>query len=145
MTILGSQNICINAKKAVSERGLDMTSSGIIYHESDTLKGRLLDPPDRLVAKDLLIRNTNIQGSNIFVRLRKLLEAGGFDEALVSTTDRDICIRLADLKTVRYCALAGHLVHHYAEKRPASLVNAWRRCQARRTGLFLSQASGQDV
>ena len=102
-------------EKAVSERGLDMTASGIIYHESTTLKGRLLDPPDRLVAKDLLIRNTNIQGSNIFVRLRKLLEAGGFDEALVSTTDRDICIRLADLKTVRYCALAGHLVHHYAE------------------------------
>lgn len=102
-------------EKMVSERSLDMTASGIIYHESATMKGKLLDPPDRLVAKDLLTRNTNIQGSNIFIRLRKLLEAGGFDEALVSTTDRDICIRLADLKIVRYCALAGHLVHHYAE------------------------------
>ena len=102
-------------EKAVSERGLDMTASGIIYHESVAPEGRLLDPPDRLVVKDLLIRNTNIQGSNMFIRLRRLLEAGGFDEALASTTDRDICVRLADLKTVQYGALAGHLVHHYAE------------------------------
>ena len=102
-------------EKAVSERSLDMAASGIIYHESATSGGELLDPPDRLAVKDLLIHNTNIQGSNMFVRLRRLLEAGGFDEALASTTDRDICIRLADLKTVQYCALAGHLVHHYAE------------------------------
>ena len=102
-------------EKAVSERGLDMAASGIIYHESAAPEGRLLDPPDWLVVKDLLVRNTNILGSNMFVRLRRLLEAGGFDEALASTTDRDICIRLADLETVRYCALAGHLVHHYAE------------------------------
>ena len=92
-----------------------MVASGIIYHESATVEGRLLDPPDQLVVKDLLVRNTHIQGSNMFVRLRKLLEAGGFDEALISTTDRDICVRLADLKTVQYCALARHLVHHYAE------------------------------
>ena len=102
-------------EKVVLERDLDMAASGIIYHESAAPEGRLLDPPDRLVIKDLLIHNTNIQGSNMFVRLRRLLEAGGFDEALASTTDRDVCIRLADLETVQYCALAGHLVHHYAE------------------------------
>ena len=102
-------------EKAVSERGLDMAASGIIYHESATPRGRLLDPPDRLMVKDLLVHNTNIQGSNMFVRLRRLLEAGGFDEALASTTDRDICIRLADMEMIQYCALAGHLVHHYAE------------------------------
>ena len=49
------------------------------------------------------------------MRLRKLLEAGGFDESLASTTDRDICIRLADLGSVRYGSLPEHLVHHYAE------------------------------
>ena len=100
-------------EKASSKYNLDMAASGITYHGPDAQK--LLDPPDRLVVKDLLVGNTNIQGSNIFARLRRLLEAGGFDEALVSTTDRDICIRLADLGTVRYGAVSGHLVHHYAD------------------------------
>ena len=45
----------------------------------------------------------------------QLLEAGGFDEALTSTTDRDICIRLADLGTVKFGALNECLVHHFAE------------------------------
>ena len=45
-----------------------------------------------------------------------MLEAGGFDESLKSTTDRDICIRLADLGSVRYGAVRRHLVHHYAER-----------------------------
>ena len=102
-------------EKAILEQNLDMVASGLVYHQFADQDGRLLDAPDQLTVKDLLVRNTNIQGSNMFVRLRKLLEAGGFDEALASTTDRDICIRLADLKTVRYGALAEHLVHHYAE------------------------------
>ena len=99
-------------EESVSRHNLDMVASGIIYHGSTT---KLLDSPERLAVADLLVRNTNIQGSNIFARLRKLLEAGGFDEALASTTDRDICIRLADLGTVRYGAMPGHMVHHYAE------------------------------
>ena len=64
---------------------------------------------------ELLVRNPHIQGSNLFVRLRKLLEAGEFDEGLVSTTDRDVCIRLADLGSVRFGPVHEHLVHHYAE------------------------------
>ena len=64
---------------------------------------------------DLLVRNPHIQGSNLFVRLRRLLEAGGFDESLTSTTDRDICIRLADLGSIRYEGLREDLVHHYAD------------------------------
>ena len=102
-------------EKTVLERNLDMVASGLIYHKFADQEGRLLDAPDQLTVKDLLVRNTNIQGSNMFVRLRGLLEAGGFDEAMASTTDRDICIRLADLKTIRYGALTEHLVHHYAE------------------------------
>ena len=102
-------------EKTSLELDLDMTASGIVYHKSEPPEEKLLDPPGQLAAWDLLIRNTNIQGSNMFVRLRKLLEAGGFDEALASTTDRDICIRLADLKTVKYGASGGHLVRHYAE------------------------------
>ena len=100
---------------------LDMVAAGIIYHTSSEHAGRPLAIPDRLDVEDLLVRNPHIQGSNLFVRLRKLLEAGGFDEALASTTDRDICIRLADLGSVGYASLDEHLVHHYAEDDRARL------------------------
>ena len=102
-------------ERAVSERDLDMVASGLVFIRSQDQDTQLLDPPSALDADDLLVRNTHIQGSNLFVRLRNLLEAGGFDEALTSTTDRDICIRLADLGNVRYGALNGHLVHHFAD------------------------------
>ena len=106
------QYLC-ECEEAASKHDLDMVASGIAYHGPGT--PQLLDSPDRLAVKDLLVRNTHIQGSNMFVRLRKLLEAGGFDEAMSSTTDRDICIRLADLGTVRYSPIPGHMVHHYAD------------------------------
>ena len=102
-------------ERVVSERHLDMVASGLVFIRSQDSDADLLDPPDALEVGNLLVRNTHIQGSNLFVRLRKLLEAGGFDEALTSTTDRDICIRLADLGTVRYGALNQHLIHHFAD------------------------------
>ena len=102
-------------ERAASDRDLDMVAAGLIYRATGDSNGELLDSPTRLDSDELLVRNTHIQGSNLFVRLRMLLEAGGFDEALASTTDRDVCIRLADLGTVRYGAVAEHLVHHYAD------------------------------
>ena len=104
-----------SCEKMALEGRLDMVAAGIIYHKSSGCGGRPLTIPDRLEVGELLVRNPHIQGSNLFVRLRKLLEAGCFDEALASTTDRDICIRLADLGSVTYGALPEHLVHHYAE------------------------------
>ena len=108
-------------EETVSEHGLDMVAAGIIYRKSQDHDGWPLSIPDRLDVNDLLIRNSHIQGSNLFVRLRKLLEAGGFDEAMDSTTDRDLCIRLADLHSVRYGPLREHLVYHYAEDDRARL------------------------
>ena len=102
-------------EKAVLERDLDMVAAGIVFHKSRTQKSILLDPPARLDVTDLLVRNPHIQGSNLFVRLRRLSEAGGFDEALASTTDRDICIRLADLGAVEYGVVYEHLVNHHAD------------------------------
>ena len=93
-----------------------MVAAGLVFHSPRAPGGEPLDPPDGLNAGDLLVRNTHIQGSNLFVRLRILLQAGGFDEALASTTDRDMCIRLADLGTVRYGSLREHLVHHHADR-----------------------------
>ena len=104
-----------NCEKVALEDRLDMVAAGIIYHKSPEHTGWPLTVPHRLQVDELLVRNPHIQGSNLFVRLRRLLEAGGFDEALPSTTDRDICIRLANLGSVRYGALPNHLVHHYGE------------------------------
>ncbi len=54
-------------------------------------------PPSTLKAADFLVGNPGIQGSNLTMRLSCWLEVGGFDEHLTSCTDRDLCIRLADI------------------------------------------------
>ena len=41
--------------------------------------------------------------------------AGCFDESLRSSTDRDLCIRIADLGIVNYSHIESNLVEHYAE------------------------------
>ena len=92
-----------------------MVAAGIIYHKPHNNGDKPLPPPDRLNADKTLIQNMHIQGSNLFVNIRKILEAGGFDESMTSTTDRDICIRLADIRTIQYRALPKYLVHHYAD------------------------------
>ena len=100
--------------RLLNENELDMVAAGIIYHETGCMSRHLSSPP-KLDVDELLVRNPHIQGSNLFVRLDKLLQVGGFDEALVSTTDRDVCIRLADLGSVRYGNLPDFLVHHHAD------------------------------
>lgn len=65
------------------------------------------------------IGNPGFQGSNIFIRLREFLKLGCFDESLKSTTDRDVAIRLIELKnTLKYPKfkfIAEPLVIHHAE------------------------------
>ena len=75
-------------ERAALDRDLDMVAAGIIYRASGDSDGVPLAPPTELDSAELLVRNTHIQGSNTFVRLSRLLEAGSFDEAMVSTTDR---------------------------------------------------------
>ncbi len=103
-------------EQAVVKESLDMVASGIVYNVSEEQEGLPFTSPERLNAEDFFVRNPYIQGSNLFVRLEKLLEVDGFDESLTSTTDRDICIRLADLGTVRYGRILDCLVQHYAEQ-----------------------------
>jgi len=65
------------------------------------------------------IGNPGFQGSNIFIRLREFLKLGCFDESLKSSTDRDVAIRLIELKnTLKYSKfkfIAEPLVLHHAE------------------------------
>ncbi len=71
--------------------------------------------PNRLDVNDFLVGNPGIQGSNIFIRLSCFLEAGCFDENIESCTDRDICIRITDLATIKYRRVAIPLMNHFAE------------------------------
>lgn len=88
--------------------------SGIIRYDKNNPNGIKLPIPSTLTVSQFLIGNPNIQGSNLFVKLKLLQEIGGFDEGLMSTTDRDICIRLLQKSEIRYHFLNYHGVHHWA-------------------------------
>ena len=100
---------------AARSRQFDMVAAQLWRHE-DGAPPRLCIPPERLDAADFLVGNPNIQGSNLFCRLSVLLEAGLFDEWLPSCTDRDLCIRIADLPSVLYGTTESPTVRHYASE-----------------------------
>ena len=91
----------------------DIVAAQLWRHEDDA-EPKLCMPPESLDAADFLVGNPNIQGSNLFCRLSVMLEAGLFDEWLPSCTDRDLCIRIADLPGVLYGTTKRTTVRHYA-------------------------------
>jgi hypothetical protein len=91
-----------------------MVAADLRRIESNVEAPLVSEGPSVLRAEEFLVGNPGIQGSNLFLRLSVLLAAGGFDEALRSSTDRDLCIRIADMGTVRYGRLPIVLVDHYA-------------------------------
>ena len=100
---------------AIERHGLDFVATPFWRIEDGEAGERRLErPPTALSAADFLVRNPGIQGSNLVCRLSVLLEAGLFDEALPSCTDRDLCIRIADLQDASYGAVAQPTVEHYA-------------------------------
>lgn len=136
--------------KCLSEaesKGLDWVYSGIVRHEPD---GHMIDlSVPRYLDPTLFLRgNPHIQGSNLFVRFSKILEAGMFDENLPSTTDRDLCIRLLDLGDCSHGPLDHHLVHHYAGDHPRLSTPG---SESKRLGLerfllkYRSRMSDEDI
>ncbi len=103
-----------NSLALASETTSDWIVSGLIRHDGGDRPRSYLKIPSAISVGDFLVGNPNVQGSNLFVKLSRLLDAGGFDETLESTTDRDICIRLLNLPGIRYEMLRNHLVHHDA-------------------------------
>lgn len=101
-------------EEAAVSRNLEMVVAGIIRYDKDHPEGLKLTIPRDLVMDELLVGGVHIQGSNLFVRLDRFLEAGGFDEGLASTTDRDLAIRLADLGDLRFGSVDAYTVHHDA-------------------------------
>lgn len=106
---------------AADSQDLSMVATGLIRHKTPSDQGHRHTIPEALDRRELFIRGQHIQGSNLFVRLDALLKAGGFDEKLTSCTDRDLCIRLSMLPTLRFGKVDRHTVHHYADHRPDRL------------------------
>ena len=99
--------------ETAASRQFDIVAAQLWRHEDDA-EPKLCIPPESLDAADFLVGNPNIQGSNLFCRLSVMLEAGLFDEWLPSCTDRDLCIRIADLPGVLYGTTKRTTVCHYA-------------------------------
>ena len=94
--------------------GMHQVVCGITRYDTANPEGTRLKIPTTLGVNSFLASNPHIQGSNLFVRLDAFLEAGGFDEALYSCTDRDFCIRLFERPGHLWARLNEHLVHHDA-------------------------------
>jgi len=97
---------------ALARPGVDAVISGIQLRLYGVLQPWSSPPP--MTFRDFLRGNPGWQGSNTFVRLSRLLEAGAFDEALESTHDRDLAIRLLRLPRFRatqtgVCTATYHL------------------------------------
>ena len=120
----------------------DIVAAQLWRHEDDA-EPKLCMPPESLDAADFLVGNPNIQGSNLFCRLSVMLEAGLFDEWLPSCTDRDLCIRIADLPSVLYGTTKRTTVHHYASESLPRLSTP--RQQAKNDGLtrFFAKYQGR--
>lgn len=103
----------------------DWIITGIERFDKEHLNGVKLSIPRKLEISSFLTGNPHVQGSNMFVRLSKLLMAGSYDENLPSTTDRDICIRLLMLPGLKYAIVNRYLVRHnaYSQERLSSPGN----------------------
>ena len=100
------------------ERDAHMVISGIIRFDDTHTAGHEHAIPDSLNVTALLTSGQHIQGSNLFLRLDKFLEAGMFSEDLNSCTDRDLCLKLEELGNVRVVSTGVHTVIHNAHGRP---------------------------
>ena len=88
--------------------------TGLIRYDTNNPTGMKLPIPENLGKESFLAKNPNIQGSNLFLRMDAFVEVCGFDESLLSCTDRDICIRLFDRGHHEWVRIDEHLVHHDA-------------------------------
>lgn len=122
---------------------LDMVAADLRRFEAINEPPILNKGPEQLRADDFLTGNPGIQGSNLFLRLSVLLAAGGFDEALPSTTDRDLCIRLADLGYVRFGRLPFALVDHYADPDRMRLSTKGSAAKTKGLGVFWQKYGGR--
>ena len=112
--------------------GNDAVISGI----RTFMDGELIDDriPSSLSIGDFFAKNPGWQGSNTFARVSKLLEAGGFDEELLCTHDRDLAIRCLSLPEFRFTLTGEVTMLYHLEKQRDSLTMTKGR--GKHTGLL---------
>ena len=94
--------------------------------------------PNEIFQSDFFSNNPGWQGSNTFARVSKLIEAGGFDESLLCTHDRDLAVRCFSLPDFRIGLTKEVSMIYHLEKSRESLTMTEGR--GKHTGLlqFLS-------
>ena len=90
---------------------VDVVAGALQRRDARTPAGRTTAPPAELDTDAFLAGNPGVQGSNLGVRLSTIVEAGCFDEALSSCTDRDLLLRLIDLGACYRPAPSAVAVH----------------------------------
>lgn len=94
---------------------VDWIATDFYRLENTSEKPILQTAPDSVHSDSFLVGNPGIQGSNSFLRLSTLLEAGAYDENQSPSNDRDLCLRLCDLDDVIYERNPNVSMIHYAE------------------------------
>ena len=94
---------------------VDWIATDFYRLENISEKPILQTAPNSVHSDLFLVGNPGIQGSNSFIRLSTLLEAGGYDENQSPSNDRDLCLRLCDLNDVIYERNPNVSMIHYAE------------------------------
>jgi len=112
----------LNCRNFVIDNKVEWVISGIIRHDEKYPNGVFQQIPDKIAVDDFLTTNPNIQNSNLFIKLEHLLFIG-FDESLICTTDRDVCIRLLETSNIKYGFMNKHNVHHWAFNSEKRLSN----------------------
>jgi hypothetical protein len=84
-------------------------------HPGEGLMADMHSGNTAMTSGDFLRGNPGVQGSNMFVRLACINQAGRFDEALCSCTDRDLMVRLLDLPKARAIFTGTYTVNHFAD------------------------------
>ena len=93
-------------------------------------ENELLTLPTQLTEKDFLVGNPGVCGSNTFIRLTTLLQAGCFDEGLPATADRDFFVRVFQQKP-KYKIINKHFVNQYTDNdRPRATISGEKKKQS---------------
>lgn len=101
-------------------KNYDLLLANVI--RKNNLSEELMYLPKVLSMNDFLSGNPGVGGSNTFVRFNVLMKAGGFDEALNATVDRDIFVRIFQLNP-SYLIVEKHLVFLYVENDRMRVTN----------------------
>lgn len=101
-------------RENIEGRKHEVVVTGLLRHDSETEPPIPHAIPELVTSHEFLVGNPHVQNSNLVVRLDVLLLAGGWDEALQSTHDRDLMLRILDLPRVTFGFVRHHLVHYWA-------------------------------